>query len=87
MELVEGKSPSMNIAMRASWERPLAWIFSIHRRRGSMKLYRLDTDRVLLLDTNLLTSVFSVVLADALDRALTSKRGLVPAVTASAEFG
>jgi hypothetical protein len=30
--------------------------------------------------------VFSVVLADALDRALTLKSGLVPAVTASAEF-
>jgi hypothetical protein len=76
----------MNIVMRASWERPLAWIFSIHRRRGSMKLCRLYTDRALLLDTNLLTSGFPVVLADALDRALASKQGVVSEVTASAEF-
>jgi hypothetical protein len=33
-----------------------------------------------------LTSVFPVVLADALDRALASKEGVVPEVTASAEF-
>jgi hypothetical protein len=37
-------------------------------------------------DTNLLTSVFPVVLADALDRALAPKEGVVPEVTASTEF-
>ena len=35
-----------------------------------MKIYRLYSDRDLLVDTNLLTMVFPVVLADALDRAL-----------------
>jgi hypothetical protein len=32
-------------------------------------------------DTNLLTSVFPVILADALDRALTLEDGVVPGVT------
>jgi hypothetical protein len=40
----------------------------------------------LLVDTNLLTSVFPVVLADALDRALTSKEGVLPEVTANTNF-
>ena len=35
---------------------------------------------------NLLTSVFPVVLADALDRALAPKEDVVPEVTASTEF-
>jgi hypothetical protein len=51
-----------------------------------MKISRLYTDRALLVDTNLLTSVFPVVLADALDRALAPKEGVVPEVTASTEF-
>ena len=50
-----------------------------------MKLYRLYTDRALLLDTNLFFYLgFPVVLADALDRALASKQGVVSEVTASA---
>jgi hypothetical protein len=51
-----------------------------------MKIYRLYRDRALRVDTNLLTSVFPVVLADALDRALASKESLVPEVTARTEF-
>ena len=38
------------------------------------------------MDTNLLTSVFPVVLADALDRALASKEGIVPEVSAGTDF-
>lgn len=50
-----------------------------------MKLYRLYTGRALLLDTNLFFYLgFPVVLADALDRALASKQGVVSEVTASA---
>jgi hypothetical protein len=37
---------------------PFDEIFSIHRWRGSIKIHRLYTDRALLVDTNLLTSVF-----------------------------
>ena len=53
---------------------------------GSMKINRFYTDRALLVDTNLLTSVFPVVLADALDRALNSKQGGVPEGTSSTDF-
>ena len=39
-------------------------------RRGSLTVYRLYSERDLQLDVNLLTSVFPVALADALDRTL-----------------
>ena len=51
-----------------------------------MKISRLYTDRALLVDTNLLTSVFPAVLADALHRALAANEDVVPEVTASADF-
>jgi len=51
-----------------------------------MKIYRFYADRALLVDSNLLTSIFPVVLADALDRALNAKQGGVPEATASTDF-
>lgn len=51
-----------------------------------MKIYRLYSDRDLLVDTNLLTMVFPVVLADALDRALLSMEGIHADVPPSTEF-
>jgi hypothetical protein len=51
-----------------------------------MKIYRFYADRALLVDSNLLTAVFPVVLADALDRALNSKRSGVPEATASTDL-
>jgi hypothetical protein len=51
-----------------------------------MKIYRLYSDRDLLVDTNLLTMVFPVALADALDRALLSKEGTDADVPPSTEF-
>ena len=51
-----------------------------------MKINRFYTDRTLFVETNLLTSVFPVVLADALDRALNSKQGGVPEATANTDF-
>ena len=39
-----------------------------------MKLYRFYRDRALLVNANLLTSVFRAVLADAPDRVLASKK-------------
>ena len=51
-----------------------------------MKIYRFYTDRALLVDTNLLTSAFPVVLAEALDRALIPKQGVVPEETTTADF-
>jgi UDP-GlcNAc:undecaprenyl-phosphate GlcNAc-1-phosphate transferase len=70
----------------AAWNLGLELVTTSDRWRGSIKIYRLYTDRPLLVDTNLLTSAFPVVLADALDRALASKEGVVPEVTASTEF-
>jgi len=52
-----------------------------------MKIYRFYSDRALLVDTNLLTSVFPVVLADALDRALVPTQGVVAEVTTSTDLG
>ncbi|MGB7188004.1 MAG: MraY family glycosyltransferase [Candidatus Acidiferrales bacterium] len=72
----------------AAWNLGLELVTTANRRRGSIKIYRLYTgrDRNLLVDTNLLTSVFPVVLADALDRALASKDGIVPEVSAGTDF-
>ena len=68
------------------WNLGLELVTTSHRWRGSIRIYRLYSDRPLLVDTNLLTSGFPVVLADALDRALASNEGLVPEVTASQDF-
>jgi UDP-GlcNAc:undecaprenyl-phosphate GlcNAc-1-phosphate transferase len=70
----------------AAWNLGLELVTTSNRWRGSIKISRLYTDRALLVDTNLLTSVFPVVLADALDRALASKKGVVPVMTTSADF-
>jgi UDP-GlcNAc:undecaprenyl-phosphate GlcNAc-1-phosphate transferase len=70
----------------AAWNITLELVTSTNRSRGSIKIYRLYMDRALLVDINLLTSVFPVVLADALDRALASEEGMVPEVTTSTDF-
>jgi UDP-GlcNAc:undecaprenyl-phosphate GlcNAc-1-phosphate transferase len=70
----------------AAWNLGLELVTTSNRWRGSIKISRFYTNRALLLDTNLLTSVFSVVLADALDRALAAKEDVVSEVTASTEF-
>jgi hypothetical protein len=53
---------------------------------GSIRIYRLYSNRALLVDTNLLTSVFPVVLAGAVERVLASKEGAAPEVSANTEF-
>ncbi len=68
------------------WNLGLELVTSSHRWLGSMKIYRFYTDRALLVDSNLLTSDFPVVLADALDRVLNAKQGGVPEATASTDF-
>jgi UDP-GlcNAc:undecaprenyl-phosphate/decaprenyl-phosphate GlcNAc-1-phosphate transferase len=70
----------------AAWNLGLELVTTTNRCRGSMKIYRLYTDRALRVDTNLLISVFPVVLADALDRALASSEVVDPEVAASADF-
>ena len=70
----------------SAWHLTQELVTSDNRWLGSMKMYRFYTDRALLVDTNLLTGLFPVVLADALDRALIPKPGVVSDVTADADF-
>jgi UDP-GlcNAc:undecaprenyl-phosphate GlcNAc-1-phosphate transferase len=70
----------------AAWNLTLELATTANRRLGSMNIYRFYTDRSLLVDANLLTSVFPVVLADALDRALVSQTVPVPEVTTRTDF-
>jgi len=71
---------------RAAWHLTLELVTTADQWLGSMKMCRFYTDRALLIDTNLLTVVFPVVLADALDRALIPKQSVVPEVTTSTDF-
>jgi hypothetical protein len=73
-------------AVWAAWDLTLELSTSAHRWLGSMKIYRFYSDRDLLVDTNLLTMVFPVVLADALDRALPSIEGSDADVPPNTEF-
>jgi UDP-GlcNAc:undecaprenyl-phosphate/decaprenyl-phosphate GlcNAc-1-phosphate transferase len=53
----------------SAWSLNLELVTSHHRRCGSMTVYRLHNGRNLQVDLNLLTSVFPIALAEALDRA------------------
>jgi UDP-GlcNAc:undecaprenyl-phosphate/decaprenyl-phosphate GlcNAc-1-phosphate transferase len=55
--------------LTSAWCLTLDLVTTGNIRCGSMTIYRLYTDRELQFDINLLTSVFPVALADALDRA------------------
>ena len=55
-----------------SWKLTLDLVTTSNRRRGALVVYRVYSQRGLQLDVNLITSEFPVVLADALDRVLTT---------------
>jgi UDP-GlcNAc:undecaprenyl-phosphate GlcNAc-1-phosphate transferase len=84
----EWKKPGAS-KFRSNWG---AWNLTLELRptksrwHGSMRIYRLYADRALLVDINLLTSLFPMVLADAVERVLASKEGAVPEVAANTEF-
>jgi UDP-GlcNAc:undecaprenyl-phosphate GlcNAc-1-phosphate transferase len=63
-----------------AWHLTLELVTSADQFRGSMKIYRHYSDRALLVDTNLLTLVFPVVLADAVDRSLIPKQSVITEV-------
>ena len=69
----------------AAWHLTLELVTSADQFRGAMKIYRFYSDRALLVDTNLLTLVFPVVLADALDRALMPKQSVIHEVQTSTD--
>ena len=64
-----------------AWHLTLELVTTANQWRGSMRIYRFYTDRALLMDINLLTSVFPVILGDAIDRALVLEQGVTPEVT------
>ena len=57
----------------STWNISLDLVTATNRRYGNMTLYRLYCERGLQLDVNLLTSVFPVAVADALERVLDQK--------------
>jgi UDP-GlcNAc:undecaprenyl-phosphate GlcNAc-1-phosphate transferase len=68
----------MAISSRPSWKLTLDLVTTSNRRRGSLVVYRIYSQRDLQLDVNLLTSEFPATLANAVDRVLTMPEALVP---------
>jgi UDP-GlcNAc:undecaprenyl-phosphate GlcNAc-1-phosphate transferase len=66
--------------MVTAWSLNLDLVTAHSRRRGSMTIYRIYNEHDLQLDVNLLTSVFPVALADALDRAINHAVEIIPRV-------
>jgi UDP-GlcNAc:undecaprenyl-phosphate GlcNAc-1-phosphate transferase len=64
--------------LTSSWCLTLDLVTTRNDRCGSMTVYRLYTDRELQFDINLLTSVFPVALADALDRTVNPAFEIMP---------
>jgi UDP-GlcNAc:undecaprenyl-phosphate/decaprenyl-phosphate GlcNAc-1-phosphate transferase len=64
----------------AVWTLSLDLVSSSNRRRGALVVHRLYSQRDLQLDINLLTSVFPIALADALDRTLQHAVQVIPHV-------
>jgi UDP-GlcNAc:undecaprenyl-phosphate GlcNAc-1-phosphate transferase len=62
----------------AVWTLSLDLVSSSNRHRGALAVHRLYSQRDLQLDINLLTSVFPIVLADALDRTLQRTVQVIP---------
>jgi hypothetical protein len=86
---------------RFEWEKPLAsnfrnqqgvWnltlelVTTANQWLGAIKIYRFYDDRPLLVDTNLLTSGFPMVLADALGRALDAEERIIPEGVTGTQF-
>jgi UDP-GlcNAc:undecaprenyl-phosphate/decaprenyl-phosphate GlcNAc-1-phosphate transferase len=67
-----------------AWSMTLDLMTGTNRRVGYLTIYRLYTERDLQLDINLLTSAFPIVLADAVDRALSQVVEVAPATSEDA---
>jgi UDP-GlcNAc:undecaprenyl-phosphate/decaprenyl-phosphate GlcNAc-1-phosphate transferase len=72
--------------LSSAWCLTLDLVTTGNSRCGSMTIYRLYTDRELQFDINLLTSVFPVALADALDRAATPIVEMIPTAEQHSEL-
>lgn len=82
------KRPGSHFAheMVTAWSLTLDLVAANNRRRGSMTIYRLYTQRDLQLDINLLTSVFPMALADAIDRVMIPAVEEIPVLKSEPEF-
>jgi len=69
---------SRSIEGLALWTLSLDLVSSSNRHRGALVVHRLYSQRNLQLDINLLTSVFPIALADALDRTLPHVVQVIP---------
>ena len=69
-----------------SWKLTLDLVTTSNRRRGSLVIYRIYSQRALQLDVNLLISEFPATLADALDRVLIMSEVLMPAAQSDTPF-
>lgn len=74
------KKPGLKKTLDTSavWTISLALLSSGNRRHGTLMIHRLYSRRDLQLDVNLLTSIFPVALADALDRTLEHSAQVIP---------
>src|ERR1700733_2027498 len=70
--------PSKSLEGLPIWTLSLDLVSSSSRRRGLLLIHRIYSQRDLQLDINLLTSVFPVALADALDRTLQHNVEVIP---------
>jgi len=71
--------PGLKTLNRSSvWTIALTLLSSSNRVCGTLTIYRLYTRRDLQLDVNLLTAVFPIALADALDRTLAHSAQIIP---------
>ena len=80
------KTRSGSLEDIAHWTLALDLISSSNRRRGSLVVHRLYSQRDLQLDINLLTSIFPGALADALDRALQHTVQVIPSANQDEGF-
>ncbi len=76
----------VSISNMPSWKLTLDLVTTSGRRRGSLMVYRVYSQRDLQLDVNLVTAEFPVALADALDRVLARPEVLETAVQSDVQY-
>jgi UDP-GlcNAc:undecaprenyl-phosphate GlcNAc-1-phosphate transferase len=76
----------VSIASMPSWKLTLELVTTSNRRRGALTVYRIYSQRGLQLDVNLITSVFPVALADALERVLSTAEVLETAAPVDVQY-
>jgi len=76
----------VSLSSLPSWRLSLDLVTTSNRRRGSLVVHRVYSQRALHLDVNLVTSEFPVALADAIDRILTTPEVLEPQTDGDVQY-